>query len=146
MGFFLTLAILALLLVAAELVLSPPSWLARLAASARRRLSGNDDQPELASLGADLGENAVTTVEWGLFPRQFIQHRLQALAAELDLLDRDPDVFARAFHTIAARSAYDALLDDAARLSAPPPARAGSRLSVGGLSPSSTGSREELEL
>ncbi|HET9655605.1 MAG TPA: hypothetical protein VFP72_09645 [Kineosporiaceae bacterium] len=54
-------------------------------------------------------------VESGLFTPAFVQARMRALAAELDRLDHDPDVFARAFHTLAAREAYQALAVEAAR-------------------------------
>jgi hypothetical protein len=46
----------------------------------------------------------------------FIRHRLDVLAAELERLDDDPDIFAKAFRTNAARSAYRALIEDATRL------------------------------
>jgi hypothetical protein len=39
-----------------------------------------------------------------------IQRRLRALSDELDRLDQDPHIIARAFHTFVARSAYEALL------------------------------------
>jgi len=55
-------------------------------------------------------------VEWGLFSQAFVRRRLAILAEELERLDRDPDAFAKAFHTMVARTAYEALLADAARL------------------------------
>jgi hypothetical protein len=45
-----------------------------------------------------------------------VQRRLDVLAAELQQLDEDETIFARAFRIRAAKSAYQALLDDAARL------------------------------
>ena len=60
--------------------------------------------------------------ESDLFQLEFVQHRLHALSDELDRLDRDPDVFAKAFHTLVARSAYQALLADASRLAYRSPA------------------------
>lgn len=57
-----------------------------------------------------------TILDWGLFSRAFIRRRLAALAAELDRLDEDPDVFAKAFHTKVARAAYAELLADASRI------------------------------
>ena len=48
----------------------------------------------------------------GIISEDLIRRRLDALADELDRLERDPDVFAKAFHTVAARSAYDALAAD----------------------------------
>jgi len=47
----------------------------------------------------------------------FVRQRLEVLADELERLDNDPDIFAKAFRTHAARSAYRALLDDAIQLS-----------------------------
>ena len=46
----------------------------------------------------------------------FVQRRLDVLAAELDLLERDEAIFARAFRYHVAQSAYDALLADASQL------------------------------
>jgi hypothetical protein len=46
----------------------------------------------------------------------FVRNRLDVLAAELERLDNDPEIFAKAFRTHAARSAYQDLLVDAARL------------------------------
>jgi hypothetical protein len=48
----------------------------------------------------------------------FVRHRLDVLAAELERLDHDETVFARAFRYRAAQSAYDALLVEAIRLAA----------------------------
>lgn len=64
-------------------------------------------------------------VESSLFSPAFVRRRLAALAEELERLDRDPDAFAKAFHTMVARSAYEALLADAARLAERPPPRVG---------------------
>ncbi len=61
-------------------------------------------------------EDDDTTVEWQLFSLPFVRRRLAALAEELERLDRDPDVFAKAFHTMVARSAYETLSADASRL------------------------------
>jgi hypothetical protein len=52
------------------------------------------------------------------FALPFIRRRLDVLASELVRLERDPTVFAKAFRTRAAQSAYDALLADATRLAA----------------------------
>jgi|SRR3954453_1880684 hypothetical protein len=49
----------------------------------------------------------------GLFTASFVRDRLRALQAELQRLDANPDVFAKAFHTLVARSAYEALLAEA---------------------------------
>ena len=53
----------------------------------------------------------------GIFSEDLIRRRLDALADELERLDSDPDVFAKAFHTNVARAAYETLLVDAAQLS-----------------------------
>jgi hypothetical protein len=50
-----------------------------------------------------------------------VRRRLVVLAAELARLERDPTVFARAFRTRAAQTAYEALLADLERLSAAAP-------------------------
>jgi hypothetical protein len=47
-----------------------------------------------------------------------VHRRLALLAAELDRLDRDRTIFARAFRTRVAQIAYAALLEDAERLTA----------------------------
>ncbi len=95
----------------------------------------DDDRPEVAE----------PTVQWGLFTEAFVQARLAALGRELERLDDDPDLFARAFHTTVVRSAYDALLSDAARFADQARRPSGPVLTLGSLGPSS-GSREELWL
>jgi hypothetical protein len=50
-----------------------------------------------------------------------VRQRLAALRAELNRLDRDPSVFARAFHTRVARAVLVALAEDEARLATLPP-------------------------
>jgi hypothetical protein len=85
------------------------------------------------------------TVVWGLFTSPFIRRRLDVLAEELERLDRDPDIFAKAFHTMAARGAYEALLADASRLADQPGRYAGPTLDLELAGPS-TGLYEELEL
>lgn len=52
------------------------------------------------------------------FALPFVQRRLGALTAELDRLEHDRTVFARAFRTHVAMAAYSALLEDADRLTA----------------------------
>jgi hypothetical protein len=69
-----------------------------------------------------------TPVEWSLFSPAFIRRRLAALAEELERLDRDTYAFAKAHHTMAARSAYEALLADASRLAERPAPLAGAVL------------------
>jgi hypothetical protein len=98
----------------------------------------------------DEGPVVDMSVQWSLFSRPFIAHRLAALDRELERLEHDPDVFAKAFHTIAARSAYEALAADARRLAdTPDPSFAdggrGRRLEFELLGPSA-GRREELDV
>ena len=57
---------------------------------------------------ADSGD--LRGLDEGLSSAESVLRRLDALAEELDRLDHDPDVFARAFHTRVARGAHDALL------------------------------------
>jgi hypothetical protein len=49
-----------------------------------------------------------------------VQQRLAALRVELQRLERDEAVFARAFHTYVAQAVYDTLVEDEARLAAEP--------------------------
>jgi len=49
-----------------------------------------------------------------------VRRRLAVLKAELTRLERDRDVFARAFHTQVAQIVYDALVEDEVRLCALP--------------------------
>jgi len=72
---------------------------------------------------AEVGDTA--PVECGLFSQAFVRRRLAVLAEELDRLDRDPDAFAKAFHVMAARTAYEALLAEASRLTDRPVPRTG---------------------
>lgn len=69
------------------------------------------DPPTPGSRPAERDDEAPT-----LFSEDMIRRRLDALADELDRLERDPDVFARAFHTNVARTAYETLVADAAQL------------------------------
>ena len=89
---------------------SRPSWLRVLAGV------GTTGRPER---GAD-ALPAAPGVPGDLFTRPFVRRRLDILGAELERLERDPDIFARAFRTNVARSAYEALLVDASRLAAVP--------------------------
>lgn len=50
------------------------------------------------------------------FAWPFVQQRLDVLAAELERLEHDESIFALAFRTHVAKSAYEALLADATRL------------------------------
>jgi hypothetical protein len=94
MEILLTLAVSAVLFLTIEVLWRSRSWSGRSAAV-------EDDD---------------TAGEWELFSLPFVRRRLAALAEELERLDRDPDVFAKAFHTMVARSAYEALSADASRL------------------------------
>jgi hypothetical protein len=73
-------------------------------------------EPADATARRDEGSVVDMSAQWSLFSRPFIAHRLAALDRELERLEHDPDVFAKAFHTLAARSAYEALAADARRL------------------------------
>jgi histone H3/H4 len=90
-------------------------------------------------------EDDDTTVEWQLFSLPFVRRRLAALAEELERLDRDPDVFAKAFHTMVARSAYETLSADASRLAEQARRHTGRTLDVELAGPSQ-GVGEVLEL
>jgi hypothetical protein len=108
----LVVALMAGFFLPSELLQLRPSWL--------RRVTDGGGQPGLVGgeqLEAvpDRSSAAVEmSMQEGLFGRAVIQRRLVALAEELERLDRDPDVFAKAFHTTVVRSAYQALLIDAA--------------------------------
>jgi hypothetical protein len=82
----------------------------------------------------------------GLFSPQFVQHRLDLLAAEIRHLDevRDGSVFALAFRTWVVRDAHQALLDDASRLAVVPTLDLGDITLDDGLLPV-RGPCEELE-
>jgi len=112
MEILLTLAVSAALFLAMEVLWRSRSWSASSAGSAA---TAEDDD---------------TAVEWELFSLPFVRRRLAALAEELERLDRDPDVFAKAFHTMVARSAYEALSADASRLAEQARRRTGRTLDV----------------
>lgn len=109
------------------------------------------DAPPEADLGfaADDGDPGQADGEGaGLFSVAFVRGRLIALQAELDRLDRDQEMFARAFHLGIARSVYKDLQVEEARLSAElEPVEVGAVL-VGDLDDawSSSGRREVLDL
>jgi hypothetical protein len=72
-----------------------------------------------AEVSADLGQQPgvpAMAPDWGLFGLPFVRLRLDALAAELERLEHDELIFAKAFRYRAAKSAYEALLDDASRI------------------------------
>jgi hypothetical protein len=87
----------------------------------------------------------IAPVECGLFSPAFVRRRLAALTEELERLDRDPDAFAKAFHTMAARTAYEALLADASRLADRPPPRPGAVMDAEPVA-AAHGIREVIEL
>jgi hypothetical protein len=93
----------ALFLVLELLWCARPAWRRRRAERAAERLWGRSP--------SDLPA-------YDPFALAAVQRRLGILAAELDRLDRDRTVFARAFRTLVAQAAYAALLDDAERLAA----------------------------
>ena len=64
--------------------------------------------------------SAAATVEGDFLTLAFVRRRMDVIADELERLGRDPAVFAKAFRTIVARSAYEALMADASRLAAIP--------------------------
>src|SRR4051812_19618038 len=101
-------------------------------------------RPQPAAATPAPAEPEGMTEQWGLFSETFIRDRLRALADELERLDREPDVFARAFHTMVARAAYEALLADAAAVADRPWWGVGEVLDVEAMAPS-TGPREVLE-
>ena len=113
-----------------------PAWVAWVAERVPRLMRADDGSSSAATEdGAD---------HIGLLPQPYVRRRLDALVEELERLDSDPDVFARAFHTMVARSAREALLADESRLARQPRSPASSAFDVE--LPRSTGWREELEL
>lgn len=141
MEILLTIALLAGIFLILEVLLVRPSWRRWVVDRLTRQDPGDAERPA----GDGPGGADPLTVEWSLFSRSFIRGRLDALTQELDRLDRDPEIFAKAFHTMVARSAYEALLADASRLCDPPRARRGQTLDFEFVG-RSTGLREELEL
>jgi hypothetical protein len=136
-------ALMAGLLLPIELLRFTPSWVDRVADRVSELELVGDSELAAATDGSSQGVEM--TVEWGLFTSSFIRRRLDALAEELDRLDRDPDIFAKAFHTTVARSAYEALRVDASKLSDQPWTFSAPTLEFELIGPS-TGTREELEL
>ena len=154
MELLVVLALLVGVFVGFDLLWSPPPWLRRLSDVVADRDPGPhvpdggplvldaDGVPDVTP-GADAAP-APVPLSWELFSPEFVHRRLRELSAELDRLDSDRSIFARGFHTLAARSAYDALraeerrfVDDAAdRPAAPTLVLAGGPVSR----------REELEL
>lgn len=117
-----------------------PGWVSD---TVTRSTSGEGEDE--ADAGSEADEADRSPIEWELLSQQFIRRRLDALVEELERLDRDPDCFAKAFHTMVARSAHDALLAEASRVPDQPPQHAGQTPSFR-LVAASAGRREELEL
>jgi len=131
MAILLAVTVLVGLLVPLEQLKLPPSW--------RVGQAGDElDQPRRPD------EPDGMQAQWGLFTAAFVRERLHALEEEMRRLDHDPDVFARAFHTIAARSAYEALLDEAKTVSEQPWWRVGEVVDADAMG-SSGGLREVIE-
>jgi len=133
--------LLAGLCAAIGLLWFPWSCLGRLA----ERLTSSDVGAQPGAAEAGTGADDRTTREWELLTRPYLRGRVDALTEELERLDRDPDVFAKAFHTMVARSAREALLADAARLADRPARYAAHRFEIE-VAGTSTGPLEELEL
>ena len=131
MEIVLLLLLLFAVAVAIDLSIPPrPAWALALAG---RRPAGSEP---------DVFGPAPTS---GLFSREQVQQRLDLLAAELQRLESDRSVFARAFRTYVAKDAYAALLADRTRL-----ARV-TTIDLGGVTfdddvPRVRAMREELEL
>ena len=130
MEILLAVALLAALLLPAQLIGSAPSapdWVPD-----KLRLLTRFDEADGPDAAAGDGEAAP---DWSLFSRSLIHSRLDALADELDRLENDRRVFARAFNTSVARAAYDALVAEAASLPAEPCWQVGSTVEVELLAP-----------
>jgi hypothetical protein len=144
MAFLLMAALLVGLLLPLQVLGLPPSWRARL-----RGTAGTPEPDADADLPVPVGDERDEpdglNAQWGLFTEAFVRERLRALEDELARLDRDPDVFARAFHTIAARSAYDALLVEVTTIAEKPWWGVGQVVDAEVLT-SSSGPREVLDL
>jgi hypothetical protein len=106
MGLLVTFVLAAGLFLGLELLWSRPS---RFAALPGPRV---ESEPRTAAPQLDYDVEA----DPGALP--FVRHRLDVLAAEMEWLDHDETVFARAFRYRAAQTAYDALLVEAIRLAA----------------------------
>lgn len=136
--------VVAALLMPIELLRSPRSWPSRVPDPTGLPALVDHDEP-LEAAGDGPGEAGEMTMEWGLFTSSLVQRRLEALADELERLDGDPAIFAKAFHTTVARSAYEALLVDAPEFSHQPRGHAVQAFEFDLAGPS-TGQCEELDL
>jgi hypothetical protein len=120
----------------------PPSWRGSLADTVT---TFADDGERPRGAGTEPGQADQTIVGEGLLTRPYISGRLDVLAQELERLDRDPEIYARAFHSMVARSALEALLADASRLADRPARCAGQTFDVE-MAGTPAARREELEL
>jgi hypothetical protein len=137
MQLLVAIAMTAGLCLAIRLLWEPPPWLGWVADRLAPLMVADDvEQPGAAGI----------TVEPGLLSRPFIERRLDALVEELERLDQDPDVFAKAFHTHVVRSAQHALLADASRLSDQPRSSTSQTFDVEVAGRWTTAPAEELEL
>ena len=144
MEILFAIGLMAALLLPGELWGFAPSWLSWVP-SRLRQLELHRDGEQHGAPDDELGEPLEMSMQPGLFEAQLIRDRLDALTEELERLDRDPDIFAKAFHTIVARSAYEALMADASKISSQPRLHVGETLDFELVGPS-TGPCEELEL
>jgi hypothetical protein len=101
MDMLLAFALPAGLFLALELLWCRPSW-SRSPSGGRREREQRSGPPPMSELD--------------LFSLPFVRGRLDVLAAELDRLECDEAIFARAFRYRVAKSAYEDLLADASRL------------------------------
>jgi hypothetical protein len=142
MAILLAVTVLVGLLLPLEQLNLPSSWRSRLpAGDGTPQRVGDDAQRRTAPHQPDGPE---LSAQWGLFTAAFVRERLHALEEEMQRLDRDPDVFARAFHTLAARSAYESLLSEVTTIAEQPWWRVGEVVDAEVLAYSG-GPREVLE-
>jgi hypothetical protein len=143
MGSLLAVVLVAALVFAVTVLGYPPSW----SSWVTDRVAGWPvlDAGGRTPAAGDEPEPAEAVVEWDVLTQPFVHRRLDALAREIERLDRDPDVFAKAFHTMAARSAQEALLADASRLADRSAFCAGQPFDLELTAPSAA-LREEMEL
>jgi hypothetical protein len=151
MELLVVLGLLVAVFVGLDVLWAPPPWLRRLSDVVADRDPG-PRVPDGVPLDLDVDgvpdvtpaadpDRTAAPLSWELFSPEFVHRRLLALSDELDRLDRDRSIFARGFHTLAARSAYDALRAEERRFVDDRPADLTLVLSGGPVR-----HREELEL
>ena len=137
MDMLLTFILPAGLFLVLELIWCRPSWSRSPSGGGRERVPHQADP-------------APPEPDWGLFSLSFVRQRLDVLAAELEQLERDESIFARAFRYRVAQSAYADLLVDASRLANASLLAVGLQLDVGSIEMEVWESRgvmqEELEV